>query len=88
MMKSYNLKQRVRTPYFKDKASLKRVVSILIAFFSVFLFLYMGLPDTFPNAAKLMTAIVGFGVTVWALEPIPMGLTAFIIHYFNLNAPI
>lgn len=77
-MESYNLKQKGHKPRLMDKANIQRAVSILLAI-SVFLFLYLGLPDTFPNTAKIMTAIVGLGVILWALEPIPMGLTAFII---------
>src|SRR5699024_12188297 len=55
-----------------DKENFRKISSILIAI-SIFLLLFFGLPDTFAHSARLMTAIVSFGVTLWALEPIPMG---------------
>src|SRR5699024_11879267 len=45
----------------------------------IFSLLFIGLPDSFSHSARLMTAIVCFGVTLWSLEPIPMGLTALLI---------
>lgn len=54
-----------------------------LAFFSLaaalFLLLFYGLPDTFSHQAKLMTGIIVAGVVLWALEPVPIGLTALII---------
>lgn len=44
-----------------------------------FLLIYWGLPDTFSNSAKIMTSIIALGIILWALEPIPLGLTALII---------
>lgn len=46
---------------------------------ALFLVLFYGLPDTFAHEAKLMTAIIVSGVVLWALEPVPIGLTALII---------
>src|SRR5699024_8156356 len=57
---------------------LKKSVTIFVAI-SIFLILYFGLPDAFPYEARIMTAIVSFGIVLWALEPIPLGLTALII---------
>src|SRR5699024_12456628 len=61
-----------------DKENFRKISSILIAI-SILLLLFFGLPDTFAHSARLMTAIVSFGVTLWALEPIPMGSTALLI---------
>ncbi|WP_339227011.1 DASS family sodium-coupled anion symporter [Oceanobacillus sp. FSL K6-2867] len=61
-----------------SKQHIIKLASILIAI-SVFLFLYFGLPDTFSHSARLMAGIVSFGVILWTLEPIPMGLTALLI---------
>lgn len=55
----------------------KTVLCMLIAL-AGFLIIYFGLPDEFSYSAKVMTAIVGLGVILWALEPIPLGLTALI----------
>jgi sodium-dependent dicarboxylate transporter 2/3/5 len=45
----------------------------------IFFAMYFGLPDVFPSSARMIIAIICFGVTLWALEPIPMGLTAMIL---------
>ena len=44
-----------------------------------FLGMYFLLPDTFSTSAKLMTSIITFGIVLWSLEPIPIGLTALIL---------
>ena len=44
-----------------------------------FLGMYFVLPDTFSTTAKLMTGIITFGIVLWSLEPIPIGLTALIL---------
>ncbi|UJL45550.1 DASS family sodium-coupled anion symporter [Virgibacillus sp. NKC19-16] len=88
-MKPYVSKQNSNV-YFTNRENIQRIVSILIAI-AIFLLLYFGLPDTFSQSAKLMTAIVSFGVILWALEPFPMGLTALLILImmllFNLAEP-
>ena len=61
-----------------ENENLKTVVYLAVAISGFFIMLY-GLPDTFTNTAKLMTAIVTFGVILWTLEPIPIGLTALIV---------
>ena len=55
-----------------------RLVILTIAVLT-FLAFYFFLPDTFSQSAKLMTAIASFGIMLWALEPIPLGLTALIV---------
>ena len=57
---------------------IKKVTYIAVAIFG-FIIMFFGLPDAFSYSAKLMTGIVTFGVILWALEPIPIGLTAMII---------
>lgn len=57
---------------------IKRTLSIALAVV-IFLGIAFFLPDTFSYEAKMMTAIISFGVVLWALEPIPLGLTALII---------
>lgn len=69
-------KARISVP--KDKGKVKKVVSLLIAA-GIFMLLYFGLPDIFSYEARVMTAVVSFGVVLWALEPIPIGLTALLI---------
>ncbi|MFJ8064686.1 SLC13 family permease [Psychrobacillus sp. NPDC096426] len=51
-------------------------ISLAIAGFLLMFFL---LPDTFSYSAKLMTSIITFGIILWSLEPIPIGLTGLII---------
>lgn len=46
---------------------------------AIFIAIVLLLPDTFTYSARMMTAIVCFGVFLWALEPIPIGLTALIV---------
>lgn len=60
------------------KENLKTIASVAIAVLAFLLILFF-LPDTFTYTAKLMTGIVTFGVILWALEPIPIGLTALIV---------
>jgi len=71
-----------------SKVNVRKLGSILIACL-IFLMLFFGLPDTFSESARLMTAIVVFGVVLWALEPFPMGLIALLILilmlFFNLS---
>ncbi len=52
---------------------------ILVLASLVFIVLVLFLPDSFSHPAKLMTAIVCFGIILWALEPIPLGLTGIVI---------
>lgn len=61
-----------------SKLNRKQMFTILFAIF-VFLAIAILLPDTFTYSARMMTAIVCFGVILWALEPFPIGLTALII---------
>ncbi|WP_096274113.1 SLC13 family permease [Paucisalibacillus globulus] len=61
-----------------DQEKIRKFVSFLAAT-AVFFILLFGLPDTFSYEAKLMTAIVTFGVILWAFEPIPIGLTSLLI---------
>ncbi|RNF40249.1 SLC13 family permease [Planococcus salinus] len=44
-----------------------------------FLVVYNWLPPAFSYEAKIMTSIIAFGIILWSLEPIPIGLTALII---------
>ncbi|MFZ3580223.1 SLC13 family permease [Virgibacillus sp. DJP39] len=57
---------------------IRRVLSFLLGI-SGFLIILFCLPDAFSYPAKVMIATVFFGVTLWALEPIPLGLTALIV---------
>lgn len=57
---------------------IKKLASFALAA-ALFLLLFYGLPDTFSLQAKLMTGIIVSGVVLWALEPVPIGLTALII---------
>src|SRR5690625_5473278 len=77
MMRNNISRQNSWNP-LNDKENFRKISSTLIAI-SIFLLLFFGLPDTFAHSARLMTAIVCFGVTLWALEPIPMGSTALLI---------
>ncbi|WP_269411505.1 SLC13 family permease [Lentibacillus daqui] len=61
------------------KMPASKMVMIFIVATGVFISLYFYLPDTFSHSAKIMTAIVCFGVILWALEPIPLGLTSLIV---------
>jgi sodium-dependent dicarboxylate transporter 2/3/5 len=56
----------------------KKFIFISIAVLG-FLIMFFCLPDTFSYAAKIMTSIITLGIILWALEPIPIGLTALII---------
>jgi solute carrier family 13 (sodium-dependent dicarboxylate transporter), member 2/3/5 len=47
----------------------------LLAAWGIFLLL----PASFPWAARMMTSIVVGGVILWALEPVPLGLTSILI---------
>jgi anion transporter len=63
----------------KDRQDdIKKLASIALAA-ALFLLLFYGLPDAFSHQAKLMTGIIVAGVVLWALEPVPIGLTALII---------
>lgn len=63
-------------PVRRDRV--KRVLSFVLAI-SLFLIILFCLPDAFSYPAKIMMATVCFGVVLWALEPIPLGLTALIV---------
>lgn len=60
------------------KEGIKVVTYIAVAILG-FLIMVIGLPDAFSYSAKIMTGIVALGVILWALEPIPIGLTALVI---------
>lgn len=63
----------------KDRqGDLKKLASFTLAA-ALFFMLFYGLPDSFSHQAKLMTGIIVGGVVLWALEPVPIGLTALII---------
>ncbi|MGN7385398.1 SLC13 family permease [Sporosarcina sp. SAFN-015] len=49
-----------------------------------FLGMFFLLPDTFSTTGKLMMSIIIFGIILWSLEPIPIGLTALILLLFML----
>ncbi|MCG7344090.1 DASS family sodium-coupled anion symporter [Sporosarcina sp. ACRSL] len=59
----------------KDVTMMLYVALAIIGFFGMFFLL----PDTFSVTAKLMMSIIIFGIVLWALEPIPIGLTALIL---------
>src|SRR5699024_7084829 len=61
-----------------NKMQTKQIIKLLLASF-VFISLFFFLPEAFSYEARVMTAIVCFGVLLWALEPIPIGLTALLI---------
>ncbi|MFD1037460.1 SLC13 family permease [Virgibacillus byunsanensis] len=63
---------------YARSANLKRILSLIVAV-TIFIMIVYFLPDSFSYAAKIMTAIICFGVLLWALEPIPIGLTALIV---------
>lgn len=73
-----HMKQSVISETSKTKMLSKKVGVIVLALVVCFL-LYLGLPDLFPVQARIMTAIVGLGIILWAFEPIPLGLTSFIL---------
>lgn len=73
-----HMKQSVISETSKTKMLSKKVGVIVLALV-VFFLLYLGLPDLFPVQARIMTAIVGLGIILWAFEPIPLGLTSFIL---------
>lgn len=77
-MKGHNTSKYNRWISFLDNGNFRKVGSVFVAI-GIFLLLFIGLPDSFSHSARLMTAIVCFGVTLWSLEPIPMGLTALLI---------
>lgn len=61
-----------------SEETLKKIASIAAAII-VFILLFVGLPETFPYTARVMTAIVCFAIILWAFEPIPLGLTALVV---------
>lgn len=83
-------KTRDHKHVFNKDSAKRRVMSTLLAIL-VFLILLFSLPDSFSYSARIMTAIVCFGVFLWALEPISLGLTALIIlllmSLFNVATP-
>lgn len=56
----------------------KNLIGIVLAIL-VFIGMYIGLPESFHYSARLMMAIVAGAIVLWALEPIPLGLTSIII---------
>lgn len=56
----------------------KKSIGFVVPIF-IFFGLYLGLPEVFPHSARLIIAILCFGVALWALELIPLGLTAMIV---------
>lgn len=68
----------------------KSWLGVLLAV-AVFLLMLFGLPESFSEAAKRMTAIVSFGVILWIFESVPMGLTAMMVLLlmllFNVGDP-
>jgi anion transporter len=83
MKSESGVQQFKKVNYVHHEQRLKKA-GVILAAVCVFLVLYFGLPDTFPYQARMMTAIVSFGIILWALEPIPLGLTALIILIFML----
>ncbi|NYF23800.1 DASS family sodium-coupled anion symporter [Sporosarcina sp. JAI121] len=77
-MKSFSEKQKSHKIILFTNDHFKSIGSVTLAVL-VFVLMLFGLPDTFSDSAKLMTAIVSAGVLLWTLEPIPMGLTALIV---------
>lgn len=65
-------------PKTSSNNTIKKLM-VLGAAMVIFLALFLFLPEAFPYAARVMTAIVSFGIILWAFEPIPLGLTAFIL---------
>src|SRR5699024_7324950 len=59
-------------------STIKPLITIFIAIV-IFLLCYFFLPTSFSADARVMTAIVCFGVILWAFEPIPMGMTALVL---------
>lgn len=72
------LKQQGILSKLSSRGQFKTISSIALAVV-IFTLLILYLPDTFSQPAKLMTAIVSLGIVLWALEPIPLGLTALIV---------
>lgn len=64
--------------HFIYNINFKQVMPFVIAIV-LFLLIYFGLPDQFDFSARVMVAIVSCAVVLWALEPIPLGLTAIVI---------
>ncbi|NME06973.1 MULTISPECIES: DASS family sodium-coupled anion symporter [unclassified Psychrobacillus] len=60
------------------KENYKNYAALALALVSFFI-IFLSLPDTFSYSAKIMTGIITSGIILWALEPIPMGLTGLII---------
>ncbi|TKC19447.1 SLC13 family permease [Robertmurraya kyonggiensis] len=61
----------------------KKALSVLLAIL-LFVGMYLGLPESFHTSARLMIGIVSFAIVLWALEPIPLGLTSIITIIFLL----
>ncbi|WP_234998274.1 SLC13 family permease [Salirhabdus sp. Marseille-P4669] len=62
----------------KQSRNKKTIIGFVLAI-GVFIGLYVGLPESFTTSPRLMIAIVSCAVVLWALEPIPIGLTSIII---------
>lgn len=56
-----------------------KAYGVLTVAMLVFIMLLLFLPDSFSHPAKLMTAIISFGIILWAFEPIPLGVTGIIV---------
>ncbi|MRG84821.1 DASS family sodium-coupled anion symporter [Salinibacillus xinjiangensis] len=56
----------------------KKIIGFAVAII-LFMVMYFGLPATFDHSARIMVAIVSTAIALWALEPIPLGLTAVIV---------
>ena len=72
------LKQQGILSKLSSHGQFKTICSMALAVV-IFTLLILYLPDTFSQSAKVMTAIVSLGIVLWALEPIPLGLTALIV---------
>lgn len=58
-------------------------MSFLLAIL-LFVGMYVGLPESFHQSARLMIGIVSSAIVLWALEPIPLGLTSILTIIFML----
>ena len=51
---------------------------------SLFVGMYVGLPESYHLSARLMIGIVSGAIVLWALEPIPLGLTSILTIIFMI----
>ncbi|MGG0717181.1 DASS family sodium-coupled anion symporter [Robertmurraya massiliosenegalensis] len=61
----------------------KKALGFLLAIL-LFVGMYVGLPESFHQSARLMIGIVSSAIVLWALEPIPLGLTSILTIIFML----